>query len=741
MSPTAKDLDVTNSSSTAPGTRSGSVGAQGEDNGGRPQPVPLEVPVTVNGARTVEGSDKREPFSETTQTVLVFANGAVIRLASTVAAGQLLFLTNDKTKKEVVCQVVKSKNYRNVSGYVELEFTEAIPGFWGMRFPGERTATQPGAPVAAAPAKPAAPSVAPQSGVPVASHVPSNIAPRVESKPVQASAPVTPPSSVRTETTSSSASHTESKPALNLPRAAEPKPISTLPAPAQQGAHAPANTLSSTGHSNSAPNAALPKAPGLTDGWGSGLTSSARPADSKAPATMAPKTPAAPAVTQDSFDALRIESERLQEQLASMLFAAEVPAKPVHAAPVTPAMNRPHIAELSSKVVEMSRPQAPAARVAPPSNSAPSKLNSSLDSEEVKIPSWLEPLARNAATHGQNEIAAREESARADRVIEFEVQDVSAPAITHTEESQKAVESVLATNFQGDATASQAKNNSKGGNKGVLIGAIAAGILFVAAGATWYVRQSPAPAQTPAAVATTAAPAAETPTIVTPPVRSAAQTATPNRSNINSEPVPVTKGSAPQTNSQATASQTQVLTTAPDKTTAAELSAYKKLAEPQPIAAAKKPSLGEVHLAAPNASHRAGSTEVGDADAGLSLNAEAAPTGDAMGSGFVSGNSKQPVAPAAPLPVGGDVTTARLLSSVPPAYPQLAKNQRVEGAVRIDALIDATGRVSAMKVVSGPVLLHQAAMESLRQWKYQPAMLDGKAVAMHLTVTVQFHLQ
>jgi TonB family protein len=202
----------------------------------------------------------------------------------------------------------------------------------------------------------------------------------------------------------------------------------------------------------------------------------------------------------------------------------------------------------------------------------------------------------------------------------------------------------------------------------------------------------------------------------------------------------VTKGSAPQTNSQATA-QTQVLTTAPDKTTAAELSAYKKLAEPQPIAAAKKPSLGEVHLAAPNASHRAGSTEVGDADAGLSLNAEAAPTGDAMGSGFVSGNSKQPVAPAAPLPVGGDVTTARLLSSVPPAYPQLAKNQRVEGAVRIDALIDATGRVSAMKVVSGPVLLHQAAMESLRQWKYQPAMLDGKAVAMHLTVTVQFHLQ
>src|SRR5713101_7037710 len=39
------------------------------------QPVALEVPVTVNGARAVEGSDKREPFSETTKTVLIFGNG------------------------------------------------------------------------------------------------------------------------------------------------------------------------------------------------------------------------------------------------------------------------------------------------------------------------------------------------------------------------------------------------------------------------------------------------------------------------------------------------------------------------------------------------------------------------------------------------------------------------------------------------------------------------------------------
>jgi len=46
-----------------------------------------------------------------------------------------------------------------------------------------------------------------------------------------------------------------------------------------------------------------------------------------------------------------------------------------------------------------------------------------------------------------------------------------------------------------------------------------------------------------------------------------------------------------------------------------------------------------------------------------------------------------------------------------------------------------------MKVVAGPSLLRQAAMDALRQWKYQPATLNGKTVPMHLTVTIQFRLQ
>ena len=99
----------------------------------KPQPVAAEIPITVNGARTIAGSDKREPFSETSQTVLVFASGAVIRLVAPVGPGQLLFVTNEKSKKEVVCQVLKSKQSGAAGGYVELKFTEPAVDFWGIR--------------------------------------------------------------------------------------------------------------------------------------------------------------------------------------------------------------------------------------------------------------------------------------------------------------------------------------------------------------------------------------------------------------------------------------------------------------------------------------------------------------------------------------------------------------------------------------------------------------------------------
>lgn len=159
---------------------------------------------------------------------------------------------------------------------------------------------------------------------------------------------------------------------------------------------------------------------------------------------------------------------------------------------------------------------------------------------------------------------------------------------------------------------------------------------------------------------------------------------------------------------------------------------------PQPaVSAQKRPSLGDVHLASPTVARRADDASVSDADPALNASATSADVPNSQGFASNSG----PAAPSAPIPIGGDVKAAKLLKSVPPVYPAFAKTQRVSGDVKIDALIDATGKVTTMKVVGGPVMLHQAAMDALRQWHYQPATLDGSPVAMHLTVTIQFHIQ
>jgi len=155
----------------------------------------------------------------------------------------------------------------------------------------------------------------------------------------------------------------------------------------------------------------------------------------------------------------------------------------------------------------------------------------------------------------------------------------------------------------------------------------------------------------------------------------------------------------------------------------------------------KKPLLGHVRLATPKISKRGSTSDAGEEETGLVLGGEQSDSNaEALGAGLPTG-TKQPAAPTAPPPVGGVVKQAKLASSVAPVYPTLAKSQHLSGDVRMDALIDANGRVTTMKIVSGPTLLQQAAMDAVRQWRYQPATLDGKPVPMHLTVTVQFRLQ
>ena len=93
-----------------------------------------QIRVRVTGARVGAASGERELFSELTTTVLVFEKGGVIRLTAAVATGQLLFFANDESKREVVAQVIRKRVYRPTECYVEFEFSEPAPGFWGMEF-------------------------------------------------------------------------------------------------------------------------------------------------------------------------------------------------------------------------------------------------------------------------------------------------------------------------------------------------------------------------------------------------------------------------------------------------------------------------------------------------------------------------------------------------------------------------------------------------------------------------------
>jgi protein TonB len=103
-----------------------------------------------------------------------------------------------------------------------------------------------------------------------------------------------------------------------------------------------------------------------------------------------------------------------------------------------------------------------------------------------------------------------------------------------------------------------------------------------------------------------------------------------------------------------------------------------------------------------------------------------------------------PPPPAEPTPkrisVGGTVQAARLVRQVTPAYPPLAKNARISGTVRLEAVIGPDGRVEQLRAVSGHPLLTKAALAAVREWRYQATLLNGQAVEVATVIDVHFVL-
>jgi protein TonB len=649
----------------------------------RPQPVALEVPVTVNGARSVDGSDKREPFSERSQTVLVFGHGAVLRISAQLAPGQLVFLTNEKTKKEVVCVVVKSKTDGNAVGYVELRFTEPAPGFWGMRFPSDTVLQQ-------APARPAAPATAPVSLL---------VATPVAVKPVAPSLPIT------------------VKPVTAAPSA----PASITPeTPKTPGPPIPA-----------APPVAL-QSPRVTEPAVSSVASSPlfAPTESKAtlPTSLGPTSTSA----HQSTDELKQQAARLQEQLSSLLFADAVKPAGSTGEPVLENTTAP---ELAQKVLDLTNftpaPVAtqPVKSVAPP----PKAGKSSMEVEEIKIPAWLAPLARESETP----TTAQSSSVESNSFAEVETVVAESTEAGITPETQEATQRPEVAIFGGQLLGESAQPGgsvSSGSKTGLFLG-IAASLLLIAGG-VWYSRQpgnaisamldGSSTASQPAA-STAVEPAHSIAKPVSHPEASvAAASSSPTPAPVN-PPAPVVSAAVKNTPAATVPRNTNPVVT---PSTAPSPRSTPPVEEP------KKPALGDVRLATPVINRGKASPAPGESEP--SIDVSASENNSAPLSGLSTAHRNEP---AAPIPIGGDVKAAKLLKSVQPVYPPMARSQRVSGNVQIDALIDADGNVSAMKVLSGPALLRDAALQSLKQWKYQPAELDGKPTSMHLTVTLQFRAQ
>ncbi|HEX5229850.1 MAG TPA: TonB family protein [Bryobacteraceae bacterium] len=99
----------------------------------------------------------------------------------------------------------------------------------------------------------------------------------------------------------------------------------------------------------------------------------------------------------------------------------------------------------------------------------------------------------------------------------------------------------------------------------------------------------------------------------------------------------------------------------------------------------------------------------------------------------------QPATPAR-VRIGGNVQAAKLIREVQPLYPVLARDARIAGTVRLQAIISKTGHVEDLKLVSGQPLLVDAAMDAVRQWVYKPTYLNGTPVEVVTEVDVNFHL-
>ena|SRR5436190_12913154 len=126
-------------------------------------------------------------------------------------------------------------------------------------------------------------------------------------------------------------------------------------------------------------------------------------------------------------------------------------------------------------------------------------------------------------------------------------------------------------------------------------------------------------------------------------------------------------------------------------------------------------------------------------EAGFERGLPAAVIGGITG-GFEDAPPPPPAVKAAPIRVGGAVSAPRLVYRVDPQYPDIAQRAQIEGVVILEATVAANGTVQDARVLRSHSVLDQAALDAVRQWRYEPLLFNGTPTPFVLTVTVSFGL-
>jgi len=560
----------------------------------RSDAVSLEVPVKVHGSRLDDtalgaATPKTEPFEEQTSTMIVFPQGGVLKMATPVAAGQMMVVTNLKSGHDSICRVVKVRAYGAGQSYVEVEFTHRQPGYWGVYFPSDGP------------------------------------------DPANQLNPIPPPTAAAT-------------------------PVSTE------------------------------------------LRVEKRPSPGASTLPSAAKPPVAKSAGPDSVFAPIGSQEQVQPAASATSLRVKLGS-----------------IEQASKHVDL---ETPVNLVVDSLPVASSSAVASVSLGELQGDAEAVPTVSFAGAGVPGEVA---DAALAD----------SAPRAEH---------SAPLGHFATALGASEpAPSKSKHG-AAMALGAVA---LIAVAGAAYYFQWFPSGAKSAKPAATIPAPA-ELPV----------STQTP-QTNLVPQPLNVASASTPANPATIPAATSAAALSGPSSKASATAPAPSRVSKPASEAPAATVSSAPttvnpsskvpdmfVALNAHPTSH-AHSADSEPADGAPAVDSESSDAGlSAIGSSSseIPPPSVEPEAPVR-IRVGGEIKPPRLVSSVLPIYPSAARDAGIEGDIVVDTTIDKTGKVTAMKVVSGNAMLRQAALDALRQWKYEPSKLNGEPVPVQMTVTIKFHRQ